>query len=71
MLNSGAILWASRKIKVVLLSSFQSKWYSSSICGCKVVVMCRFLEEIGREQTQPTTIFEDNAACIYAVMHNN
>ncbi len=71
MLNSGAISWASRKIKVLSLSSFKSKWYSASICRCKVVVMSRLLEEIGREQAQPTTIFKDNAVCIYTAMHNN
>jgi hypothetical protein len=70
MLNSGAISWASRKIKVVLLSSFESEWYSASICGCEVVVMCRLLEEIDREQTAPTVILEDNTACIYTVMHD-
>jgi hypothetical protein len=70
MLNGGAISWASRKIKVVSLSSFESEWYSASICGCEVVVMRRLLEEIGREQTEPTVIFEDNAACIYTAMHD-
>jgi hypothetical protein len=70
MLNGGAISWASSKIKVVSLSSFESEWYSASICGCEVVVMRRLLEEISREQTKPTVIFEDNAACIYTAMHD-
>ncbi len=32
--------------------------------------MSRSLEEISREQTEPTNIFEDNAACIYTAMHD-
>jgi hypothetical protein len=65
MLNGGAISWSSRKIKVVAISSFESEWYSASICGCEIVVVRRLLEEIGRTQTDPTALFEDNAACVY------
>ena len=66
MLNGGAISWSSRKIKVVAISSFESEWYSASICGCEVKAMRRLLEEMGYPQSAPTTLFEDNAACIYS-----
>ena len=66
LLNGAAISWSSRKIKVVALSSFESEWYSASICGCEVVVVRRLLDEIQRGQTKPTKIFEDNAACIHS-----
>jgi len=66
MLNGAAVSWASRKIKVVAISSFESEWYSASICGCEVVVMRRLLEEIGFKQDLPTNVFEDNAACIFS-----
>jgi hypothetical protein len=69
MLGGGAVSWSSRKIKVVSLSSFESEWYSASICVCEIVVMRRLLEEIGREQRAPTVLFEDNAACIYTAMN--
>ena len=69
ILNGGAVSWSSRKIKVVSLSSFESEWYSASICGCEVVVVRRLLEEIGRPQDAPTEIFEDNAACIHSAMN--
>jgi hypothetical protein len=59
---------SSRKIKVVALSSFESEWYSASICGCEVTVIRRLLEEIGFPQDRPTAVFEDNAACIYSSM---
>ena len=66
MLNGAAVSWASRKIKVVAISSFESEWYSASICRCKLVVMRRLLEEIGFKQDLPTNVFEDNTACIFS-----
>ena len=66
ILNSAAVCWASRKIKVTSLSSFESEWYAASICGCEVEVVRRTLEEIGYAQTAPTVLYEDNAACIFA-----
>ena len=53
-------------MKVTSLSSFESEWYSASICGCEVEVLRRSLEELGYAQKAPTTLYEDNAACIYA-----
>ncbi len=47
------------------LSSFESEWYSASICGCEVTVVQGLLEEIGFVQASPTRIMEDNAACFY------
>ena len=66
MLNGGAVSWSSRKIKVVAISSFESEWYSASIAGCEVSSVRRLLEEIGFKQEHPTTMFEDNAGCIYS-----
>jgi len=65
MFNGAAICWASSKIKAVALSSFESEWYSASICGCDVVAVRQLLEEINFKQGDPTTLFEDNMACIY------
>ena len=70
MLGGAAVSWSSRKIKVVALSSFESEWYSASICGCEVTVVRRILEEIGYAQGASTKIMEDNAACIYSSMDN-
>ena len=66
MLNGGAVSWSSRKIKVVAISSFESEWYSASIAGCEVKALRRLLEEIGYEQKEPTSLFEDNASCIFS-----
>lgn len=66
MLNGGPVSWSSRKIKVTSLSSFESEWYSASMCGCEVQVLRRTLEELGFVQDAPTVLFEDNAACIYS-----
>jgi hypothetical protein len=70
MLGGAAISWSSRKIKVVALSSFESEWYSASIAGCEIAVVRRLLEEMGQKQSQPTVLFEDNAACIYAATNS-
>ena len=70
MLNGAAISWSSRKIKVVSISSFESEWYSASICGCEIVVLRRLLEEIRFAQSEPTVLFEDNAACIHTATND-
>ena len=70
LLNGAAISWSSKKIKVVAISSFESEWYSASICGCEITVVRRMLEEIDRRQEEPTKLFEDNAACIHSSKDN-
>ena len=65
MMNGAAVSWSSRKIKVVSISSFESEWYSASICGCEIAVLRRLLEEMQFPQEEPTVLFEDNAACIH------
>ena len=66
MLNNGPISWSSKKLKVTSLSSFESEWYSASLCGCEVESLRRLLDDLGYTQTSPTTLYEDNAACIYS-----
>ena len=66
MLNNGPISWSSKKIKVTCLSSFESEWYSASLCGCEVEALRRLLEDLGYGQSSPTVLYEDNAACIHA-----
>ena len=65
MLNGGAISWSSRKIQVVAISSFESDWYSASMCGCEKALRC-LMEEIGFPQGPLTLLFEDNEVCIYS-----
>jgi hypothetical protein len=64
MLNGAAISWSSRKIKVISLSSFESEWFSASICGCEVEMLRQMLEDLRFKQSSPTVLLEDNAACI-------
>ncbi len=66
MLNRAAFHWASCKIKVVAVSSFESEWHSASVCAVEVTTMRRMLEELGFKQSSPTVLHEDNMACIYA-----
>ncbi len=58
MLNRAAFHWASRKIKVVTLSSFER--YSASVCAAEVTGMRRMLRELGIEQSSPTLLHEDH-----------
>ncbi len=71
MLNGGAISWSSQKIKIIAVLSFESEWYSASICGCGVVVVRRLFEEIRRQQTDLMALFEDNTACVYMATDYN
>ena len=66
MLNNCPISWSSKKIKATSLSSFESEWYSASLCCCEVEALCRLLEDLGYGQTSQTVLYEDNAACIYS-----
>mmetsp|Transcript_18378 Transcript_18378/g.45110 ORF Transcript_18378/g.45110 Transcript_18378/m.45110 type:complete len:134 (+) Transcript_18378:588-989(+) len=66
ILNGGPVSWSSKKLKVTSLSSFESEWYSASLCGCEVEMLRRLLEDFGFPQKGPTVLFEDNAACIFS-----
>ncbi len=66
MLNGAVFHWASHKIKVVALSSFESEWYSASVCAAEVTTMRRMLGELRFEQSSPSLLHKDNMACIYA-----
>ena len=45
MLNGAAFHWASSKIKVVAISSFEREWYSARVCAVEVTTMLRMLGE--------------------------
>ena len=66
MLNNCQISWSSKKIKITSLSSFESEWYSASLCCCEVEALRSLLEDLGYGQTSQTVLYEDKAACIYS-----
>ena len=61
MLNGPAVSWKSKKQSVVALSSAEAEFVATSCMMQEVIYTCRFLENLGFPQLNPTQIFEDNA----------
>ena len=64
LLNGAAVLWQSVRQQVVALSSAEAEYYATSVAGTDVHYLRRLLEELGHKQKHPTTLYEDNMACI-------
>ena len=64
-LNGAAVSWQSTCQQVTALSTAEAEYYVASVAGCDVVYERRILEELGFPQVGPTTMWEDNMACIY------
>ena len=63
-LNDSPVTWMSKLQTPIALSSTESEYVALSLCA-RDVIWCRYLlEQMGFTQIQPTTIFEDNLACI-------
>eukprot|EP00961_Rhodomonas_salina_P072830 978482-Rhodomonas_salina.1 len=65
LLNSAVISWQSVRQQVTALSSAEAEYYAASVAGTDVTYMCHVLQDLGYEQKDPTTLWEDNMACIY------
>eukprot|EP00961_Rhodomonas_salina_P259186 3501865-Rhodomonas_salina.1 len=65
LLNSAVISWQSVRQQVTALSSAEAEYYAASVAGTDVTYMRRVLQDLGYEQTDPTTLWEDKMACIY------
>ena len=74
MVGGAAVSWSSTRQSLVALSSSEAEFYAVSAAGCDVSYMRRLLEQLGHVQKKPTSVFEDNWACIYlsknSVMYN-
>jgi len=64
MLNGGAISWKSRRQSSVSLSTSEAEYVAASQCAQEVVYLREILRECHFEQTEPTTVYEDNRACL-------
>jgi hypothetical protein len=64
-LNGGPISWLSKRQPVVSVSSTEAEFYAASIAGLELLFYRRLMEQLGFPQQHPTTVFEDNAACIF------
>jgi len=60
----GAVSWGSRRQKCVALSSTESEYVAAAHTVQQVKWIRALLKDLGFPQDQPTTVFEDNQACI-------
>ena len=63
-MNNGPIAWRSKRQSCVTLSSAEAEFVAASICGTEIVYLRLLLRDLGLEQSGPTVLYEDNAACI-------
>ena len=62
---AGAFIdWNSKIQPVIAQSSTEAEHVSAFNCSRTVVYFRQFLEELGYPQARPTTLWEDNQACI-------
>jgi len=64
-LNGGPVVWSSKRQPIVSVSSSEAEFYAASLASLDVLFYRRLLADLGFEQTSPTVMWEDNAACIY------
>ena len=64
MFGDCLISWKSKLQRKVALSTMESEYYALSECTKEVLWLRYLLEEIGFTQDKPTTIYQDNHACV-------
>jgi hypothetical protein len=64
MLGQGPISWKSKLQPSTALSSMESEYMALSSATQEAIWLRRLLRDLGYEQDEPTTIFEDNQGCI-------
>ena len=62
--GSGAVMWGSRLQKHVSLSSTESEYTTASSAAREVIWMRYFMEEIGYDISNPSTLFMDSGSAI-------
>jgi hypothetical protein len=64
MLGGGAITWASKLQPTVALSSAEAEYMAVSAAVQDAMYLRQLFSDLGFEQREPTTIYEDNQGCI-------
>ncbi len=62
--NKSPIMWKSKMQKTTALSTAEAEYCSASLAGCEVLYLRDLLHRLGFTQKRPTSIYEDNVACI-------
>ena len=64
VLTGGAVSWKSRRQDCVSLSTSEAEYVAASQCGQEVVYLREILRDFGFTPTAPTSVYEDNLACV-------
>lgn len=64
MLGSGCVAWSSKKQRTVALSTTEAGYIALAEGAKQIVWMRRFLEDIGIDQKEPTSIGSDSLSAI-------
>ena len=62
--NRSPVMWRLKLQKTTALSTAEAEYYSASTAATEVLYLRNLLERMGFAQTQPTSVYEDNTACI-------
>jgi hypothetical protein len=63
-IGSRVVSWSSKNQPTLSLSSTEAKYKSLSVATCEVVWLRRLLQDVGKEQKEPTMIKCDNQSSI-------
>jgi hypothetical protein len=64
MLNGAAVSWRSKRQPIVALSTAEAEYVAACYAAQEVVALRTLMGRLGFPQTDPTCVYEDNAACI-------
>jgi hypothetical protein len=62
--NQAPIMWRSKMQKITALSTAEKDYYSALTARSDVLYLRKLLDQLGFAQQSPTTVYEDNTACI-------
>ena len=66
-IGSGVVSWSNKKKPIVSLSSTEVEYQSLCATTCEIVWLRRLLQDVGKEQKEPTMIKCDNQSSIKLV----
>jgi len=64
MLGGAAITWASKLQPTVAISSSEAEYMALAAAVQDAIYLRQLMSDLGFEQSEPTTIYEDNQGCI-------